>query len=70
MTVEIESIEILIHLGSLDWKGDTEPLVYRMELEKLYNCYNYDKNMQLSFNEILKNNITNNFSESKKSTEN
>ena len=66
MTVEIESIERLIHLGSLDWKGDTEPLVYRMELEKLYNCYNYDKNLQLSFNEILKNNITNNFSESKK----
>ena len=63
MTIEIPSIERLVQLRKECWKGNIEPIVYKTELENKYKHYNHDGNLQLSFNEILKNNITNSIKE-------
>ena len=58
MITKIDPMERLIELRKYEWKGDVEPLVFKLKLKDEYDKLSNIKKPKIEFNEILNMNMT------------
>ena len=66
MITEVDPVERLIELRKYEWKGDLEPLVFKLNLKNKYDKLSNIKKPEIEFNEMLIMNIISRIRQDKK----
>ena len=66
LVTNVDPVERLIELRKYEWKGDVEPLVFKLKLKNEYDKISNIKKPEIEFDEILTMNITSRIRQDKK----